>query len=76
VRERRAAQHGHWVGQCIVKQVPATRAQLRHCTGLGRQGESFASRIQYKIMFHVSVLHSWRGQFGADSPTVHDALTD
>jgi hypothetical protein len=71
VREGRAAQNGHRVSQRIVQQIPAARAQLRHRARLGRQGEAFASSVQYKIVFHGSVLHSPRGQSNFDSPTAH-----
>ena len=71
VREGWAAQNGHRVSQRIVQQMPAARAQLRHRARLGRQGEAFASSVQYKIVFHGSVLHSPRGQSNFDSPTAH-----
>ena len=71
VRERRAAQHGHRIGQRVIQQMPATRAQLRHRARLCRQREALASPIQYKIVFHGSVLHSPRGQSNFDSPTAH-----
>ena len=41
----------------------ACRAELR------RQGETYESRIQYKIVFHVAVLPSTPGQFDDVSPT-------
>ena len=59
VRERRTAQCGHWVRQCVVQQVPAALTQFSQAAGLACQGETFACLVQYEFVFHVPVCPSF-----------------